>query len=173
MRTLQCISTLPLILLLLTQSGCVGYQLGSMLPSDIRSVYVPTARNQTGEPLLENDVTSSVLSAIQRDGSLKIEVEDQSDSILYVEITGYTLEPLSFDQSNRARPNEYRLLLTSRIEWVRRSTGEVLVRSENLQGRTNFVLSGDLTSGKRQGLPAAADDLARFIVAEITEAWVD
>jgi hypothetical protein len=173
MRTLHSIFTLPLILMLLLQGGCVGYQLGSMLPSDIQSVYVPIVQNQTREPLLENDVTSSVLSAIQRDGSLKIEVEEQADAILYVVITEYSLEPLSFDQSNRDRPNEYRLLLQARVEMVRRSTGEVLVRADNLQGRNNFPLSGDLTSGKRQGLPGAADDLARFITAAITEAWVE
>lgn len=173
MRTLSFIRTLPLISLLLLQGGCVGYQLGSMLPADIQSVYVPTAQNQTGEPLLENDVSSSVLSAIQRDGSLKIEVEDQADAILYVVITDFTLEPLAFDRSNRDRPNEYRLQLQARVEMVRRSTGEVLVRRDRLQGRTNFNLAGDLTSGKQQGLPEAADDLARRIVAEITEAWVD
>ncbi|MEX2606899.1 MAG: LptE family protein [Kiritimatiellia bacterium] len=173
MRTLQMMCTLPLISLLLLQAGCVGYQLGTMLPDDIQSVYVPTVQNQTQEPLLENDVTGSVLSAIQRDGSLKIEVEDQADAVLYVVITDFSLEPLSFSQTNRDRPNEYRLILRARAEMVRRSTGEVLVRDDKLQGRSTFTLAGDLTSGKLLGLPGAADDLARRISATITEAWVD
>jgi hypothetical protein len=173
MRTLKLFRTLSLLPLLVFQSGCVGYQLGSMLPDDIQSVYVPMVQNQTQEPLLENDVTNSVLSAIQRDGSLAIEVEDQADAVLHIVITEFSLEPLSFAQTNRSRPNEYRLFLRARIELVRRSTGEVLVRNGNLSGRNNFILSGDLTSGKRQGLPGAADDLARFINSAITEAWVD
>lgn len=154
-------------------SGCTGYQLGSQLPADIQSVYVPTVSNQTNEPLLENEVTKAVLSQIQRDGSLRIANEEEADAVLYVTLTSYRIDALAFDRANRARPNEYRLILEARVEMVRRSNGKVLARNGLLQGRNDFPLTGDLTSAKQNGLPAAAEDLARFVVATITEAWTE
>ena len=41
-----------LILLLTLLPGCSGYRLGSMLPSNVKSVYVRIAKNSTQEPQL-------------------------------------------------------------------------------------------------------------------------
>lgn len=158
---------------LLLFCGCSGYQLGSQLPKDISSVYVPTVRNQTDEPLLENEVTRAILEQIQRDGSLKIVSEEDADAILEVAITSYKIEPLAYSNTNRSLASEYRLRLGARVEMSRKDNGKVLVRNASLQGRDDFPLTGDLTSAKKDGLPGAAEDLARYIVAAITEAWTD
>ncbi|MDF3129992.1 LptE family protein [Kiritimatiellaeota bacterium B1221] len=165
----------PIVLVssLLLFSGCSGYKLGSQLPKDISSVYVPTVRNQTDEPLLENEATRAILEQIQSDGSLKIVSENEADAILYATLTTYEIEALSYDSDNRSTPSEYRLRLGARIEMVRTDNGQVLVRNSSLQGRDDFPLVGDLTSAKQNGLPGAAEDLARYIVAAVTEAWPD
>lgn len=173
MRLSQFFLMMPLLALLLLQNGCTGYRLGSQLPKDIRSVYVPTVRNNTEEPLLENEMTRAILSQIQRDGSLKIATKENADAILYVTLDYYTINPLAYDGNNRSRPNEYRLILGARIEMVRNDNGKVLTRNSSLRGRNDFPLTGDLTSAKQNGLPGAAEDLARYIVAAITEAWPD
>lgn len=155
----------------LLSSGCMGYRLGTMLPENVESVHVPIAKNLTDEPLLNDDVTRAVLAELQQDGSLRIEREDQADAVLYVNITHFELEPLAYDRSNRERPNEYRLILRAKVEMIRRRGGQTLVRSGTLEGRSTFPLNGDLTSGKRRGLPEASGDLARKIVSAVTEAW--
>jgi hypothetical protein len=158
--------------LLLT--GCLSnYQLGSTLPPDIRSVYIPIAENLTEEPLLADEVTRAVLAQMQRDGSLEIENQNTADTVLYVRITDFTLQPLAYDSGDRLRGNEYRLRLVAEIELIRQSNGQTLARADSLRGRSEFELTGDLTSGKRQGTPDAAEDLARRIVATVTEAWPD
>jgi hypothetical protein len=47
------------------------------------------------------------------------------------------------------------------------------VVSENprIQGEADFVIAGDFTTSKKQGLPAAAADLAHNIVESVVEAW--
>jgi hypothetical protein len=154
-------------------SGCQGYKLGSQLPEDIASVYVPTIRNQTNEPLLENEITQAILNELQRDGSLSIQSEEAADAILYVTLTDYRIEALSFGNDNRALPDEYRLVLQARVEMVRRDNGKILARNSSVRGRDSFPLNGDLTTAKRNGLPGAAEDLARYVVSAITEAWPD
>lgn len=165
------ICSLLLFTALLITGGCANYQLGSQLPKDIQTVFVPTVRNQTDEPLLENEATKAILEQIQRDGSLRIVSEAEADAILYVTLTSYKLEPLAYSDDNRVRPDEYRLRLGARAEMVRQDNGKPLVRNSSLQGRNDFPLTGDLTTGKQNGLPGAAEDLARYIVAAVTEAW--
>ena len=106
--------TLPILLTLLLlstlNSGCVGYRVGSQLPPDIQTVFVHIPVNSTDEALLENDVSRAFLAQLRRDGSLRLAPEDQADGIVFIEITGYSTEALSFSGADRARPTEYRLL---------------------------------------------------------------
>jgi len=159
-------------LMLLLFPGCVGYQLGSMLPNDIRTIFVPTVVNSTKEPNLESDITQALIQELQKDGSLKV-INDETiaDSILRVNVTDYRLQPLSYDSLQKTRANEYRLLLQSSVMFTRRATGEVIGQYPIVQGDTDFFFNGDLTSTKRQNLPDAAKDLAHDIVELLVESW--
>ena len=152
--------------------GCVGYRLGSMLPADINSVFIPTIVNATGEPNVESDITQALIEEFQQDGSLKVlNDEAQADSVLNVKLISYSLQPLDYDSVQETRANEYRLRLIARVSLIRSSTGEVIAERPNVRGDTDFFFSGDLTTTKRQQLPAAAEDLAHDIVEIIVEAW--
>ena len=164
---------LPALVFLMLTGGCASYRLGSMLPSSIQTVYMPTVINTTSEPLLENEVTTAILSELQRDGSLTLATEGEADAILSVRLTEYNLAPLSYASDNRTQPDEYQIRIRAEIELVERVSGKTLVRSANLTGEDEVPLSGNLTQAKRVGLPGAADDLARVIVAAVTEAWVE
>ena len=156
----------------LSITGCAGYQLGSMLPSDVQSVYVPTFVNETEEPLLEFETTQAVIEALQTDGSLKVvSSEEEADAVLLVDITGYKLDPVSFDRARRSLGREYRLQLTSRILMLRTDNREILARHPIIKGESTFPFTGDLTSSKLSGLPIAADDLAHDIVEQVVETW--
>jgi len=168
LKQLLLLGALPVLL-----SSCAGYRLGSQLPRDIRTVHVHIATNRTDEPLLETEVTQAVLNRLRRDGSLQVVAEDEADAHMFVEITGFEITPLAFDPQNRARPDEYRLILRANTVLTRRRQGNVIVRTDTREGRSTFPLQGDLTSSKRIGIPPAADDLARRLVAAVTEAWID
>lgn len=165
---LTLLAALPALLLL---NGCVGYQLGSMLPKDIQTVYVPTFMNATSEPFLETETTRATIQEIQRDGSLKIAAEAEADSVLYIRLTSYELTPLVYEQSNRSRPSQYRAITYADVVLQRRSTGEVIAKKNNLRGDTTFDFSGDLTTAKRNALPQVAEDLAHVIVELVVETW--
>ena len=59
-------------IVLFSLSGCTGYRLGSTLPADIKTIYVPTFVNKCGEPNLEGTATQAVLEELQKDGTLRI-----------------------------------------------------------------------------------------------------
>lgn len=168
-KTLKSISIVCLSLSLL--QGCVGYKLGTMLPDDIKSVYIPTFINETGEPFLENETTKAVLREIQTDGSLILAKEGEADSILEVTLTSYDLNPLVYEQTNRTRASQYRATIIAGIKFTRVRDGKVIAQRSRVKGDAVFDFSGDLTTTKRNAQPAVADDLAHDIVEIIVEAW--
>lgn len=156
--------------LLLT--SCAGYQLGSMLPPDIETVFVPTFVNDTEEPLLEVETTRRAISYIQRDGSLRIASENTADSILLVTLTDFEIAAIAYDRTRRAAAEEYRMFIRASVQLVRRTTGTVIAEDPRVVGESTFLLVGDLTSAKLTGIPDAAEDLAQRIVSAIVEAWL-
>lgn len=156
----------------LSLMGCVGYQLGSMLPKDLKTVYIPNATNISKEPNIESEVTRSVVEQVQRDGSLKV-VNDVAlaDATLEVEIRTFRLEPVAFDGDRASQTDEYRIWITARAVLIRNATKEIVAENVNLVGRTEFLFTSDLTTAKRQNLDEAADDLANEIVQMMVEVW--
>ncbi len=159
------------VLGLLLLTGCVGYQLGSMLPRGLQTVHIPTARNLTPEPLLEDEVTRAIIRACQNDGSLRLADAQTADAVLQVEVEGFELSPLAFDRDMRAQAREYRLTLTAVMALHWRETGEPIVPAQRVSGESTFPFDGDLASAKRIALPEAAEDLARIMITRLVETW--
>lgn len=152
-------------------TGCAGYRLGSMLPPDIRTVYVPTFINKTSEPRAEIEATQRFLEQLQVDGSLRVTSEETADSILFVTLTDYELEPISYTEDRETRANEYRAILTASVVLKKQSTDEVIVSAGSVKGETTFDFLGDIASSKRNAMPDAAQDLAHDLVETIVEQW--
>lgn len=161
------------VLLMVALPGCVGYRLGSMLPPDVQTVYVPTFVNRTSELLVEVETTQAVLEELQLDGSLRVVPnEDEADSVLDVTVYGFDLTPIEFDRGRqRTRAEAYRLTLTAAMTLKRPGTGEIIAQYPVVRGDADFELLGDLTSSKRRALPDAAEDLAHDIVESMVEVW--
>ncbi len=155
------------------QCGCssMGYNLGSMLPPEIQTIFVPTVVNKSMQPLLEADTTQAIIQEIQRDGSLEIASEQNADSKLKVVITNYRIVPIAFETARATATEEYRIFITASFVATRAIDGSVIAESAWVQGDATTELIGDLTAAKEKGLPLAARDLARNIVTSIVEYW--
>lgn len=164
-------SALAAAAILASSPACVHYRLGSMLPADIKTVAVPTVKNHTEEPFLEQDATSAVISQIQMDGSLKVVAEEQADAILDVVLTRFWLVPVSYASGSPSTTREYRMNLSASIVLRRRSDKAVIVESPAIVGWTDFEFTGDLTSSKSVALRPTADDLGRRIVDALVQYW--
>ena len=159
------------VLLLLLSAGCANYRLGSMLPDDIRTVYMPTCLNQTTEPLIEQDVTQAILSQIQMDGSLRVASEDTADTILEVTLTKFWLDPVAYESGDSSTANQYRMSILASFVLYRRVDHSVVVESPSITGWSDFNFSGDMTSSKNVALRPAAADLGRRIVERLVQFW--
>ena len=170
MKSLLRLSSLLMLAMALT--GCASYQLGSMLPYDIKTIYVPTFINKTGEPMIESEATQAAIRELQKDGSLKVVGRpEEADTLLAVTLTDYQLTPLKYKADLKTTADQYRLTLTAQVVLTRRTTGKVVSENPRIQGEADFPIAGDFTTSKKRGLPTAATDLAHHIVESVVENW--
>jgi hypothetical protein len=159
---LTLLAALPLL------SGCTGYRLGSSLPQGIKTVYVPTFINRTGEPQLETEASMAAMQEFQKDGTLSVATEESADTILSVTIKSIREEPVRFTDTKTA--SEYRLIVDADLEFKKRAGNEILMK-RSVYGQSTFKVAGDLPSSRRTALKPAAMDLAHQIVTTVVEFW--
>lgn len=156
--------------IIVLSAGCVGYRLGSTLPSDIKSVHVPPFVNKTMEPQLESETTQAAIREFQKDGTLMIETAENAGSILEVNLIKYELESLRYDKTDVKKTDEYRLKIHAELVFRRPKAQKVLAK-QTVVGETTFLAGTDLPASKKAALPKAAQDLGRRIVQAVVEVW--
>lgn len=164
--------TVSLLLVAFLLSGC-GYKLGEIRPTPMRSVRtlaVPTFKNNTYEPRIEVLVADTVIKQLQQDGTYTIVSDDTADAILYGTVTKIERRSLRSVQNNVLATSEFGLTLTVSYEVVDRVSGAILMKSI-VQGDTSFFSSNDLQTTERQAIPLAAQRLAVDLSAALSEGW--
>jgi hypothetical protein len=134
------------VFLFLFAAGCANYRLGSMLPKDIRTVYVPTCRNQTPEPLIEQDVTRAILSQIQMDGALRGASESDADVVLEITLNRFWLDPVAYEAGSASTANQYRM--TSGLPSSCIGVGPSVVVAAPSVTVVRLRVAGDMSSSK-------------------------
>ena len=162
---------LLLLAALLPLAGCVGYQLGTSLPSQYKSVAVLGFDNRTDEPNLEFAATQSTLQEFQRDGSLAVTDPGSADLILEVTLREVRFEAVRFDEGRTRGGEEYRMTLEAEAMLTDRRSGQPLFAKRKIQGETTFPSQGDSLQARLSAQPGVARDLAHQIVKNVVEFW--
>jgi outer membrane lipopolysaccharide assembly protein LptE/RlpB len=136
----------------------------------VRSVAVPTFKNNTYESRIEVLFADTLVKKLQQDGTYSVVNTAQADAIVNCTIEKIDRGSLRSVQNNVLATSEYSLTVTARYEVVDQRTGIVLMQG-TAQGRTSFFSGNDLQTLERQGLSNAALDLAQNITVRVTEGW--
>ncbi len=154
-------------------SGC-AYRLGSIAGeelSGIRTVYVPVVKNETYEPNISVMVTDAIIQHLHRDGTLRVVREANADSVLDVKLVEFDRRPQRSARRDTRVVSEYRVELKGEATFTRRGDAKPILDKDEFTGETEFFIGQDLQEAERQAMGLLADDLARKIVAKITEGW--
>ena len=168
--------------LVLAVSGC-GYTTRSLLPPDLKTIYVDNFKNTisiTAEqnelrmyrgyrPGMEIDLTRAVINKFLLDGSLKIANESDADLILKGDLIDFKRDALRYDANNNIE--EYRIKLIVNMNLVNAKTGDTMWTEMGFAGETTYRTSGSLAKTETQAVNDAIDDLARRIMERTVEAW--
>ena len=159
------------LLVLLFLSGCVGYRLGGTRPQGVETVFVAPVVNKTTEPAIELQVTHALRQRIQFDGRLKlVDSPEKADAIIEVTLTDYSLHTTAYRKDLLTTAEQYRLRIRAKSVLKMRDSGKVVSKSSTY-GEATFQFQSDLTTSKRNALPRAAEELAKFTVDDLVERW--
>jgi len=154
----------------LSSVGCASYKLGPTngATAGARSVQFRPFNNLTPEPRFVEAVGSALRKNLQRDGTYALNTHDDGDIVVTGSIVRYDRDPLAFQPRDILTVRDYRVTMVAKVTAVERRGGRILFDRE-VTGRTTLRVGADQASVERQTLPVLADDLARNVVALLSE----
>lgn len=156
-----------LSLLALIISGC-GYSfsgMGGTMPGNVESLYIPLMANQTSEPRIEHDLTSSVTRVFTRSGKVIIyEQSGSADAILDGKIVKYTNRAVSYDSNDDI--SEYRSTMLVDVDLVRNDNEKQIIWHKTVTWSTDYSAS-DNKSEQEDREDQAIDELSSRLAEEL------
>lgn len=158
-------------------TGCATYQFGSrsLYRDDIRTVYVPVARNDTFRHDLGPRLTEAVIRQIELRTPYKVTGDPAADSVLNLRITQETKSVLTEAASDDPRALDSVVL--AMIAWDDRRGNPLLQNHVVIDANlgTNLLQSNRFVPEAGQSiqtsLQATIDDLAGRIVSQMEMRW--
>ncbi len=163
-------------------AGC-GYTTGSLLPDDIKTIYVDNFKNRIDvgneitsnsryslyRPGIENDVSAEIADQFVFDGNLKLTRKDAADLILSGELLEYRKEPLRYDSSDDVE--EYRVSVVVSMVLTNTWKDEIFWEESSFAGEATYNVAGRLARSEDMARQEAIEDLARRVVERVVECW--
>jgi hypothetical protein len=162
---------LQIVVISLLSAGCAGYHVGPVAHRDFNSIAVPMFRNRTLRPQLEAQISNAIIKNLQQDGSVRIQSEPNADVVLNGAVVRFQRAPLRSLHTDTGVPREYEITIAVRVEAKDRRTGEVVLKSTEITGKSDVFIGEDQQSAELQVLPLIADDIARKVVGLLVESW--
>ena len=157
---------------LLSMAGC-GYKLGYVKPAgyqQVRSIYIPTFKNDTLEPRSAVLITNAVIQQLQRDGTYGVGTADRADAVLEATIVDLKRRQARSARFNTLRTSELEFTLVVDYRFRSLRTNEILDEG-TIEGETSRFLDPNFQLSERQALPIAAERLAENMVSRLSEGW--
>jgi hypothetical protein len=168
--------------LLITLGGC-GYTTRSMIADKFKTIYIEPFVNkiditkesyaankyQVNKPMLETDITNSVVNRFLLDGNLRLAPKESADLILKGELVEFRQDPLRYTKNDEVE--EYRLNLVVNITLWDSRENKAVWQENNFTGDTTYFTSGSLAKSEDVAINDALADLSRRIVERTVEQW--
>jgi len=149
--------------------GCLtSYKWTSSVPERMRTVCVPTFRNESDVTELGTVVSRQILREVQREGTFKIKREGDAA----IEIQGTVKSAYDSygagDRRSGSRLYESVFTVVATVSVIDRANGKVLVDNRQYTAQTTYVINQDTLTGHRNASGRAAEDLAMQVVDDLT-----
>ncbi len=158
---------------LLLSCGC-GYQLGSMMHPQVKTIAIEPVTNETLFPYVSDEMRNMLCESFVVDGSLKVKNLKTADCILKCKVTEITISEVAqadFDDDKVSRTTEWSAAIKAEFTVIIPSHKKPLIGLRKISCNARFQGYGDYTTMQRQGIKQAAYNAAQKIVHDTTEAW--
>ena len=164
---------LPLVLIALA-AACgtdVAYKpTAQILPQHVQRLALRPIVNKTQQFGLEDKLMLRVRDEFLRDGRYPLVPEPESQGIVWITISRYILTAVQYDSTQAATAYKLRILVD--LQFVDKSTNQILWEEKNLEGILSFPAS-TLRAGltEEQAREQIWDILARNIVKRVVDGF--
>lgn len=152
----------PLLILCLV--SCCGYSTRSLLPSYLKTIYIPAIQNRTLKPLLSEKLNDELVTAFTRSGRLRVSSDPSADIVLNIQITGYRKSAAVYDTSRSATEWRYE------ISYSGEGTDQ-LKKAKLWGGSSNVGNNYDVSLSEDEVIDRLVKSVADEIVQNILTAW--
>jgi hypothetical protein len=174
------LKTLLVFLSFFLLSGC-GYTTKSLLPPDVKTVFVKTFKNeidltkevtdrspyQVYRPGTEQLITDEIINRFIYDGTLRIATENKADLILEGALVDYIRQALRYDEAENV--TEYRVNVVVRFKVKNLHSGEEMLSVDRMVSDASYLTGGKFARSEQAALIEAAQDMARRVVEKVVE----
>ena len=160
-------SSLVACILLVGLSGCAGYQRGSAVPTEFRTIHVPAFENQTRYPMVGAVATQQFIDALIEDGTFAPEELDTARLRLQVVITGCQSDSVRYDRNNVIVPTEYYLTLRAKIYLSDAQTGETYIDGKAIHATDVMLTRNQFQTAVTDVMPRLSRKLAKNLLDEL------
>ena len=157
----------PIAAALALFAGCSSYTWTSSVPRDMRTVSVPTFRNETDVVELGAIAARQTLREFQREGTFRIASADDAAIEVQAVLKTANARMLNYKRGQSMRAYEFRYSLVADVSLVDRRNGKVLVDNRQYRAETTFFSDTDIVTTRRDAAGRLAEDLARQIVDDV------
>ena len=160
------------LLALVTVAALVGcrspYSWTSDVPQKLRTVAVPTFRNESDVTELGVLAATQILREFQREGTFKIARPDDAAVEVQGVITDVYVTSNGGDVRTGNRTTDCSLMMRAEVSVVERVNGRVLVDNKVYTANTTFIVGPiDLLTAERDASRRLAEDLAAQVVDDV------
>jgi hypothetical protein len=162
--------------------GC-GYTTRSLINDKYRTIYITPFVNKIDitremdagnkyklyRPMLDTDVTKSLINRFLFDGNLKPVSMESADLVMKGELLEFRKDGLRYDTSDNAQ--EYRMNLIVNISLWDNRENKLLWEEKNFTGEATYFVSGAQMKTEDAAISDAEKDLCRRIVERVVEQW--
>lgn len=163
-------------------AGC-GYTTRSMVSDKYKTIYVRPFVNKIDitqetdvaskykiyRPMLETDITKTVINKFLYDGNLKPINLESAGLILKAELVEFRKDPIRYSDSDEVE--EYRINLVVNISLWDNKENRFIWEESNFTGDTTYFTTGSSAKSESLAINDAITDLARRIVERVVEEW--
>jgi outer membrane lipopolysaccharide assembly protein LptE/RlpB len=163
------------VILALLLVGCGYHPAGkaSLIPTDIKTIAIPTFVNQTQTYHVESTLTQAVVREFNTRTHYRIVSDpDGADAVLRGTVLSTQLAPLTYD-SNTGRASSALVTVNMKVVLTGKD-GKVLYQNSNYVYREQYQVSRELSSFFEEESPAVdrlSRDFARTLVSNVLEMY--
>lgn len=157
-----------LVVACLVLGGCgTSYRWRSSVPENLRTVSVPTFRNESEVMELGAVATRQLLREFQREGTFKIRSSDEASIEVQGVIKSARVAINAYDRRSGMRTSAFKAQAAAEVSVIDHRSGKVLVNNRKYVAQADFTAGQDLTTAQRDASGRLAEDLARQVVDDV------